>query len=154
MRRFSYQGEQTLPRPLEEVFPFFSNPRNLQTITPPWLDFEILSGEDLTMRVGLLIDYRLRVHGIPFKWQTEITAWDPPHRFVDEQRRGPYRLWIHEHTFEARGEETLVRDRVEYGVPGGWIVQRLFVGRDVERIFAFRREKLDMLFRRQNPSLP
>ena len=148
MRRFSYQGEQTLPRPLEEVFPFFSNPRNLQTITPPWLDFEILSGEDLTMRVGLLIDYRLRVHGIPFKWQTEITAWDPPHRFVDEQRRGPYRLWIHEHTFEARGEETLVRDRVEYGVPGGWIVQRLFVGRDVERIFAFRMKMLDELFRR------
>ena len=148
MKRFYFQSEQTLHHPLEDIFAFFSDPRNLQTITPPWLDFEILSGEDLTMRVGLLIDYRLRVHGIPFKWQTEITAWDPPHRFVDEQRRGPYRLWIHEHTFEARGEETLVRDRVEYGVPGGWIVQRLFVGRDVERIFAFRMKMLDELFRR------
>jgi ligand-binding SRPBCC domain-containing protein len=98
------------------------------------------------MHMGLLIDYRMRIHGIPVRWQSEITLWDPPRRFVDEQRRGPYRLWIHEHTFEAEGNSTLVRDRVQYAVPGGWLVQRLFVGRDVGRIFAYRRQKLAEVF--------
>ncbi len=135
-----------VPRPLEEVFAFFSNPHNLQRITPPWLDFEVLGLSDGQMRKGLLIDYRLRVHRIPLRWRSEITTWDPPRRFVDEQRRGPYRLWIHEHTFERRRDSTLVRDHVQYAVPGGVLVQKIFVGRDVGRIFAFRRRKLEEIF--------
>jgi ligand-binding SRPBCC domain-containing protein len=148
MKRFALQTEQLLPRPLEEVFRFFSDPGNLQRITPPWLDFEILRGHDAQMRAGLLIDYRLRIHGIPLRWQSEISVWEPPIRFVDEQRRGPYRLWIHEHTFEARGDSTLVRDHVQYAVPGGILTQKLFVARDVGRIFAFRRQKMAEIFAR------
>jgi ligand-binding SRPBCC domain-containing protein len=147
VKRFVHDSEQLVPRPLEEVFAFFSDPHNLQRITPPWLDFEVLGLSDRQMREGLLIDYRLRIHGIPIRWRSEITAWDPPRRFVDEQRRGPYRLWIHEHTFEARGDSTLVGDHVQYSVIGGVIVQKLFVARDVRRIFAFRRQKLEELFR-------
>ena len=100
----------------------------------------------LEMRAGARIDYRLRVRGLPLRWQSEITAWEPPHRFLDEQRRGPYRLWVHEHTFVERDGGTEVRDRVTYAVPGGWLVERLLVGPDVRRIFAFRRETLARLF--------
>ena len=146
MRRFAFKTEQLLPRPLGEVFPFFADPRNLQAITPPWLDFEITTKYDLEMREGLLIDYRLRIRGIPLRWRSEITVWQPPHRFVDEQRRGSYRFWVHEHTFEAAGDSTRMGDHVQYGVPGGIIVQRLVIARDVARIFAFRRTKLEQIF--------
>jgi hypothetical protein len=140
------EASQTLPRPLEEVFKFFASPHNLQIITPPWLSFEILSGPKLEMRKGLLIDYRLKIHGFPLHWQSEITVWDPPRRFVDEQRHGPYRMWHHEHRFEAAGENTVVSDEVRYAVWGGIIIRRLFVARDVEKIFEYRRKKLLELF--------
>jgi ligand-binding SRPBCC domain-containing protein len=85
------------------------------------------------MRPGAVIDYRLRLHGFPIRWQTEITSWEPPFRFVDEQRRGPYLLWIHEHRFEPLDGGTRVEDYVRYRPPGGWLVERLFVRRDVTR---------------------
>ncbi|MEI7938236.1 MAG: SRPBCC family protein [Verrucomicrobiota bacterium] len=140
------RSEIWLPRPLEEVFDFFADARNLQALTPDWLDFSVLTPAPILMRAGTLIDYRLRLRGFPIRWQSEITAWEPPHRFVDEQRRGPYKLWIHEHRFEARDGGTLVGDFVRYAAPGGWLVEWLFVRRDVERIFQFRREKLLALF--------
>lgn len=129
-------------RPRAEVFDFFADARNLEFITPPWLKFNVLTPTPIAMRVGALIDYKLKVRGFPMRWQSEITAWEPPHRFIDEQRRGPYRLWIHEHTFVEQDGGTLVSDRVEYAVPGGAIVRRLFVAPDLEKIFAFRRERL------------
>jgi ligand-binding SRPBCC domain-containing protein len=138
-------SEIWLARPPEEVFAFFADAANLQTLTPPWLDFTILTPAPILMRPGTLIDYRLRLHGFPIRWQSEITVWEPPHRFVDEQRRGPYKLWLHEHRFEAREGGTQVTDDVRYAVPGGRLTDRLFVRRDVERIFAFRREKLQAL---------
>jgi ligand-binding SRPBCC domain-containing protein len=137
-----FHSEIWVPKPPREVFDFFADARNLQSITPPWLDFSILTPAPILMRAGTLIDYRLKLHGFPIRWQTQITAWEPPHRFVDEQRRGPYRLWIHEHRFEARDGGTLVSDFVRYEAPGGRLVEWLFVRRDVERIFQFRREKL------------
>jgi ligand-binding SRPBCC domain-containing protein len=142
----SFRSEVWLPRPLEEVFAFFADGRNLQALTPDWLDFKVLTPAPIQMRPGATIDYRLRLHGFPIRWQSEITAWEPPRRFVDEQRRGPYKLWIHEHSFEARQGGTVVRDFVRYAAPGGWLIERLFVRRDVERIFQFRREKLLALF--------
>jgi ligand-binding SRPBCC domain-containing protein len=95
---FTLETRLFLPRPLEIVFPFFADAGNLEILTPPWLRFEIVTPRPIAMRAGALIEYRLRLHGVPLRWQSEITAWEPPHRFVDEQRRGPYRAWIHEHT--------------------------------------------------------
>ena len=146
MTLFTLQSEILLPRPLGEVFAFFSDARNLEAITPGWLSFHILSPTPMVMRPGTLIDYQLRVRGLPLRWRSEITAWDPPHRFVDEQRRGPYRRWIHEHTFTTHPGGTLCRDHVRYAVWGGKIIQKLFVRRDVETIFAFREQKLRELF--------
>ncbi len=148
MRIFSFDSEQWINLPSREVFPFFADPRNLEAITPPWLRFELKARGNLEMRRGLKIDYRLRLHGVPFSWQSEITVWDPPLRFVDEQVRGPYRLWRHDHRFEEKDGLTLVRDHVDYAVPGGWLVQNLVVGREVEKIFEFRRRTLEKILRK------
>ena len=146
MRIFTFQSELMLDRPRDEVFPFFADARNLQILTPPWLDFEILTKGNIEMKAGAWIQYRLRLHAIPVRWDTEITAWEPPARFVDEQRRGPYRLWRHEHAFIPRDGGTLIRDRVEYAVTGGRLVQKFFVEPDVKKIFEFRRRKLSEIF--------
>ena len=140
------ETEVWLPQPLDAVFAFFADARNLVTLTPPWLKFSILTPPPIEMKTGALIDYRLRLRGIPIRWQSEITAWDPPRRFVDEQRRGPYRQWIHEHTFEERHGGTLARDRLQYAVPGGSLVNLLFVARDLDRVFEFRKETLLRVF--------
>jgi len=142
---FELRCEQWFPQPLERVFAFFAEARNLEAITPPWLGFEVLTPAPIEMRPGALIDYRLRLHGVRLGWRTEISVWQPPHRFVDEQRRGPYREWVHEHTFAGQDDGTLVGDHVRYRVPGGRLVHELFVRREVERIFDFRRERLAQL---------
>ncbi len=144
--------EQWLPRPRAEVFPFFADAANLQAITPPWLDFRILTPGPIAMRPGALIDYRLKLRGFPIRWRTKITVWEPPFRFVDRQLKGPYRQWVHEHSFEEKDGGTLCRDRVDYAVPGGALVNRIFVQRDVETIFAYRRGQLERLFPPANPA--
>ena len=154
MRIFELETEIWLPRPRAEVFPFFADAANLERITPPWLHFEIASRPPIEMRPGATIDYRLRVRGLPLRWRSEITAWEPPHRFVDEQRRGPYRLWHHTHTFEESDGGTLCRDRVRYAVPFGRLANWLIVRRDVERIFAFRAEALKRIFAPDAPPEP
>lgn len=143
---YTLETELWLPRRRDEVFPFFADAFNLESITPPWLKFEVLTPRPIEMRPGLRIDYRLRLRGLPLRWQSEITVWEPPCRFVDEQRRGPYRAWIHEHKFEERAANTLATDRVRYAVIGGRLLHALFVRRDVERIFRFRQAKLRELF--------
>ncbi len=135
-----------LPRPREEIFEFFSNPSNLDRLTPPWLNFAILSPATKPIVPGALLDYRLRIRGIPIRWQSEISAWDPPRNFVDRQTKGPYSLWIHEHTFEDGEDGTWVGDNVEYAVPGGGIVQKFLVAPDLERIFNYRHGVLEELF--------
>lgn len=146
MRVFSLEREIWLPRPQGEVFSFFADARNLQTITPPWLHFEITTPGEMEMKPGTRIEYRLRLHGFPLTWVSEITAWDPPHRFVDEQRKGPYLLWVHEHRFSEGDGRTLVADKVRYAVPGGALIHKLFVEGDVEKIFNYRSRKLMELF--------
>jgi ligand-binding SRPBCC domain-containing protein len=145
-RCFTVETRLFLPRPLEMVFPFFADAGNIETITPPWLRFEILTPRPIAMRAGALIDYRLRLRGIPLRWRSEITAWEPPHRFVDEQRRGPYRTWIHEHTFASCAGGCEARDFVRYAPPGGWVGNFLFVRRDVRKIFEYRVGRLRQLF--------
>lgn len=141
-----FETELWLPVTREKVFPFFADAHNLEIITPPWLNFEILPLGEIPMRVGALIDYQIRIHGIPVRWRTEIADWNPPHSFVDQQLRGPYRLWRHTHTFTEKNGGTLCGDRVEYAVPGGALVNKLFVRRDVEKIFAYRAEALKKQF--------
>lgn len=141
--------EQTLPAPLDQVFPFFSDVANLERITPPWLSFRITTPQPIDMREGALIDQRLRVRGVPLKWRSRIAVWDPPHRFVDEQVTGPYRLWRHEHRFEEVPGGTKVSDHVDYLSPGGpleSLITGLVVRRDVEQIFAWRRKVLAEIF--------
>ena len=111
---FLLTASMTVSKPIEEVFEFFSDAGNLETITPEFLNFRILSQLPIEMEVGALIDYRLRLYGIPFRWRTKISHWEPPVRFVDEQMRGPYRQWHHEHTFETVAEGTLCKDLVHY----------------------------------------
>lgn len=152
MKEYDLRFELWLPCRRDKVFPFFAEARNLETITPPWLKFEVLTPAPIPMRAGTLIDYRIRVHGIPLRWRTEITVWEPPHHFVDVQLRGPYRLWHHTHTFEERDGGTLCTDLVRYRPRGGALVNWLFVRRDVERIFRYRQERLKTLF--DTPSAP
>lgn len=139
---FVHRSRLWVPRPVEEVFPFFADAHNLEAITPPFLHFRVLTPKPIQMAPGTRIDYRLRLHGIPLGWQSEITAWDPPRRFVDEQRRGPYKAWIHTHEFTPMEGGTLVEDEVHYDVVGGRLVDALFVRKDVARIFAYREERL------------
>jgi ligand-binding SRPBCC domain-containing protein len=146
MRIHHWQSELWLPRPIDEVFPFFADAFNLQALTPPWLQFEILTPPPIVMQVGTLIDYRLRLHGIPLRWRTRIAAWEPPHRFVDEQLRGPYRLWMHEHTFVPERGGTRVGDHVQYALWADALLHRWFVRPDIERIFRFRAEVLQRRF--------
>jgi len=145
MKIYSLQADQHFLRPMPAVFLFFADARNLELITPPWLRFRILSPGKIEMQAGCRIDYGLRLHGIPIRWQSEITVWEPPHRFVDEQRKGPYRLWIHEHTFEEADGGTWVRDRVRYAVPGGILIQRFVVEPDLAKIFEYRRRELSRI---------
>jgi ligand-binding SRPBCC domain-containing protein len=144
MRIFMLEREQLLPGRPQDVFPFFADARNLEAITPPTLKFEVLTPGEIPMRVGALIQYRLTLHGIGVTWLTSIQEWDPPHRFVDQQVRGPYALWHHTHEFSAAdgGDATLMRDTVRYAVgfgPLGAVAARAFVHRDVAAIFDFRR---------------
>ncbi|HXV50106.1 MAG TPA: SRPBCC family protein [Candidatus Binatia bacterium] len=146
MKTYEFKTNLWLPQSRAKVFEFFSNPGNLDRLTPAWLKFEILTPATIQMNKGTLLDYRLRIRGIPIRWQSEITAWDPPYRFVDQQIKGPYSLWIHEHAFAQQDGGTLVGDRVEYAVPGGAIVQKLLVAPDLERIFRYRHKVLEEIF--------
>jgi len=140
------RAEFWTPSPLAEVFAFFSNAQNLEELTPPFLQFHVRTPSPIALRVGTTIDYQLKMHGIPLRWRSLISAWEPPFRFVDEQVRGPYTFWHHEHTFEERDGGTLIRDTVDYGVPGGWIINTLFVQRDLQRIFRYRTEQMRKRF--------
>jgi ligand-binding SRPBCC domain-containing protein len=136
------QTEQRLPAAPGDVFPFFADAHNLEAITPPWLGFRVVTPRPIEMRAGALIEYRLRLHGVPLRWRTRIAVWDPPWRFVDVQIAGPYRLWHHTHDFEPDGDGTVMRDTVRYALPLGplgELAHRALVRRDLAAIFDFRR---------------
>ncbi|OAI54036.1 hypothetical protein AYO44_03905 [Planctomycetaceae bacterium SCGC AG-212-F19] len=145
MRLRDYQTEQFIPQPLPDVFAFFSNAQHLSDLTPPWLHFHILTPTPILMQAGTLIDYRLRLFGMPVRWRSAITVWEPLDRFVDVQLRGPYRQWVHEHLFTEFSGGTLVRDRIVYAVLGGPLeplVHHWLVAKRLREIFAYRRERL------------
>jgi ligand-binding SRPBCC domain-containing protein len=137
------EREQLIRAPVAPVFAFFAEARNLGRLTPPWLRFEVLTPEPVQMRPGTLIEYRLRLHGLPLRWLTLIEEWEAGEMFVDRQIYGPYRLWHHTHRFSAHPQGTLVRDRIRYELPLGplgAIAHRLFVHRDLARVFDYRRQ--------------
>lgn len=139
-------------KPLEEVWDFFSGAENLPRITPEWMHFRIVTPQPIAMHQDALIDYTIRVSGVPVKWKTRIIDWSPPRQFIDLQLRGPYTLWHHQHTFEAvapfEGGGTRCRDRVTYKLPAGPIgrvMNRLMVRRQLREIFGYRREAIGKL---------
>jgi ligand-binding SRPBCC domain-containing protein len=144
MRAHLLERDQLVRRPLDEVFAFFAHARNLERITPPWLRFEVLADPG-PLAAGALIEYRLRLHGLPLRWISRIEEWEAERGFVDRQVRGPYRLWHHRHEFVPCGDGTVVRDRVRYALPRVGAVAHTFVRRDLERIFDFRREAVGRL---------
>lgn len=150
MTDFRHESSVWLPAPRSEVFPFFAKAGNLEVITPDWLSFRVVTPPPIEMAEGARIEYRLRLHGLPFRWESRIEVWDPPLRFVDRQLRGPYARWVHEHRFLERDGGTECRDRVEYALPVpapvDRLVDRLLVRRDVERIFAHRTQRLREIF--------
>jgi ligand-binding SRPBCC domain-containing protein len=142
--------ESIIRLPIEEVFDFFSNAENLNLLTPGKLNFKILTPLPVKMEKGTLIDYKISIMGIPFKWRTEITDWEPPFRFVDIQLKGPYKVWIHEHVFKKENGYTIVTDKVNYKSKG-WIlepvIQKLFIEKKLEEIFDYREKKLKLIFK-------
>ncbi|MFT5049845.1 MAG: ligand-binding SRPBCC domain-containing protein [Chlamydiales bacterium] len=142
---FFLEREQTVRRSLEDVFGFFADARNLEALTPPWLRFRVLGSSTPEMVEGATIDYKLRVHGLPIRWRSLISCWRPPFEFVDEQVKGPYRSWVHRHSFRETEDGIVMRDHVEYSVRGGALVNKLFVRGDLERIFDYRMSSLASL---------
>ena len=141
MRTHILERSQRVTIPADQAFAFYGDTMNLEPMTPPWLHFQVTNSGPVTMEAGTLLHYRLRLHGFPIRWTTRIESWEPPHRFVDTQLRGPYALWEHAHDFESDGEGTVIRDRVRYAIPYGPIgslAHALFVRRDLERIFDYR----------------
>ena len=144
-----FESSQFIPRPIGEVFSFFSNAQNLERLTPSFLRFKILYQSTEKIQAGTIFDYRLRIHGLPIKWRTEILEWEENKRFVDNQVYGPYTKWHHTHTFAEKDGGTFMTDRVIYKVPLGWLGDRLLgsmVRRDIQSIFDYRRQQILELF--------
>ena len=156
MKERLLERSQTIDAPLDVVFDFFSNAENLQALTPPFLGFRILSDLPIEMREGARIEYSIKLFGIPLKWSTLISTWEPGVRFVDEQKKGPYALWHHTHEFVANGDTTEMRDIVRYREPLGFlgtIAHFLFVRRTLNKIFDFRRDAVRNILT-QRPEQP
>lgn len=141
-----YHDEFTVPHPRDVVFEFFSDPSNLEAITPPALALRIVTPVPIVMQRGTLIEYDLRVAGTPVRWLSLISRWNPPESFADEQLRGPYKRWIHTHTFTptARGEGTIISDHVDYRLPYGLLglTALPLVRHRLHHIFTWRQSRL------------
>jgi hypothetical protein len=139
-----------IDKPLQEVFTFFSKAENLNLLTPPQIQFKILTPLPITMFPGQLIQYRIKLFGIPFYWKTEICEWNPPHKFADKQLKGPYTTWHQQHKFEEIDGKTKMTDIITYESKG-WILAPflhwLFVDKNVKGIFAYREKQLNEIFR-------
>lgn len=144
------EAYQWIPRPLSEVFPFFSEAKNLERITPEWLNFHIVDMSTDKIQEGSLINYRLKIKGVPTRWRTRISTWQPPYEFVDEQLKGPYDLWHHTHRFQEVAGGTLMTDRIVYRPPLGplgTIAREIMIKNDVDTIFGHRLKTVETYFK-------
>ena len=150
MKKYSIEFEQFINLPIQDVFLFFSQPKNLSLITPPRLKFNILTPEPIQMNEGQLIDYTLTImYIINIRWTTLITMYEEPNIFIDQQLKGPYSLWHHTHTFEEKDGGTLIKDKVIYGIPFGWFGRFLnfvYIKHDINSIFKYRHQILNKIF--------
>ena len=142
MKEFILETQQSISKPKEEVFEFFSNAENLEFLTPDFLNFNILTKLPIKMNAGTEIEYKLKLYGIPIKWKSLITSWHPFESFVDEQIKGPYAKWVHTHIFESIGTTCLIKDRVNYKVLGDSLTNKLFVSSNLKTIFQYRTKRL------------
>lgn len=150
MKEHIHQTITVFDKPLNEVFDFFSKAENLNKVTPKFLKFKILTPLPIEMKKGALIDYKIELGGLPFKWKTEITDWNPPYSFTDQQLKGPYKVWIHEHKFEEFNGKTRMTDTVRFLSPG-WIfeplINKIYVQKKVADIFEYRTKILNEIFK-------
>ncbi len=143
----------TLDAPRATIFEFFADAANLGRITPPELDFAILTPQPIEMKEGAVIVYRLKLFGFPFTWETEITAWSPPDYFIDEQMAGPYRQWIHRHTFrDGPHGSTIIDDEIRFRLPFAPFGEVAYpmVRKQLERIFLYRQEAVRSILLQDN----
>ena len=143
--RYRLRTSVKLSLPPDQVFAFFADAGNLQKLTPSRLHFEIVTPMPISMQVGTIIDYRIRYWGMPLRWRSRISGWDPPFAFEDTQERGPYTRWVHTHRFRPDGDGTLAEDEVDYIVPGGPLGPLMHAGwirRDLEQSFQFRGRRM------------
>lgn len=157
MSTYLIERKQWVAATVDEVFAFFSDAANLERLTPPWLRFRIETPWPIEMGTGAIIDYRIDWRVVPIRWRTEIVAWTPPRGFVDVQRRGPYKMWQHTHTFTPVDGGTLLGDTVRYSLPLGplgRLAHWLAVRRDVERVFDYRESQVAKLFDGNPQRLP
>lgn len=149
MTMYHLHRETRVQRPLPEVFDFFSRAENLERLTPPWMQFRILTPTPIEMKPGATIAYSIRLRGITLRWLTEIEKWNPPFEFVDVQAKGPYKFWRHTHRFSVVDSGTAVTDSVQYTLPFGWLgrlAHRLQVKRDLSKIFDYRAQQIQARF--------
>lgn len=149
MKLYKLHTQQRIPRSRDEVFAFFSKPENLGLLTPSAMQFRILTPTPIPMNAGTMIDYTIKVLGIRTRWTTLISSYEPPFRFVDEQLRGPYAFWHHAHTFRECDDGTIIEDEITYAMPFGLIgslIRFLFVRRQLENIFKYRRAAIERMF--------
>ena len=150
MKLYTLKKEQIIPRNILDVFNFFSKPENLSVITPSKMGFKILTPSPIEMKEGALIDYTVKIIGLPIRWTTLITKYDPPNLFIDQQLKGPYSMWHHTHNFKKLNDnETLIEDIVIYSVPYsfiGGLIHSLYIKRDLEKIFSYRSKKIKEIF--------
>lgn len=139
------ERRQTVTGNLEEVFGFFEDPTNLEAITPPWLNFEIVSSTDGEVRAGTELEYRLRWLGVPMGWKSRISEYERSRHFADEMLSGPFVSWYHRHVFTEVPEGVEMLDDVAYELPLGplgRLVHRLGVRRQLDAIFDYRRDTI------------
>lgn len=148
---------QRVRQPLADVFPFYANARNLERLTPSFLRFRIRRVSSEPLAAGTLIDYSLRLHHLPVRWRSRIEMWDPPHRFVDIQMRGPFKTWRHTHEFRTDGGGTVIADVVQFDVHCRPLVPRPvreWLFSDLRKIFEYRRRAAERVFGEERTTAP